>query len=94
MADTATDMAAVNNDSELQNRTYYTRKNTDVSRTHTQDNVPVTMPEVHSQTQTLEHKRYPSRERKKPDYLSEYVSGDNESDDQVLTNRLLLQSSD
>ena len=83
---TQTDMTPVNDDFELQHRVFNTSKNTDVSPAHTQDQVPVTMPEVQSHTQTLEQRRYPSRDRKKPDYLCEYVSGDKDSDDQVLTN--------
>ncbi|XP_066542004.1 uncharacterized protein [Hoplias malabaricus] len=71
-------------DFEVQNRASKTGGNTDA-----QCQLPVTMPEVNSQSQEHEinHEvaRYPSRVRKKPEYLSEYVTGE-DNGDQVLTN--------
>ena len=67
-----------------------TRQDTDVSPGCTQGQVPVTTgPEINSQAQTGETKqestRYPSRVRKRPEYLRDYVC-DVDSDDQALTN--------
>lgn len=59
----------------------------DLISENTQDEPEVINPVVNSEAQTGENnsERYPTRARKKPGYLSEYVS-DMDSDDQALTN--------
>lgn len=66
-----------------------TRQNTNVSPEHGQGQLPTTMPKEDNQTRpdetNNEHTRCPSRVRKKPGYLCDFVLGD-ESNNQVLTN--------
>lgn len=87
--ETQTDVSPEDGDFEVPKSTSKTRQNTNVSPGHSQSQLPATKSEVNKQTQpdetNHEDKRYPSRVRKKPGYLSDFVSGD-ESDDHVLAN--------
>lgn len=83
---TQTDMTPDDDDLEVPIRLNRTRQNSDKGVKQTETQNPVTEPETSSQAQPVqtEERRNPPRERKKPGYLSDYVTDDKE--DKLLMN--------